>query len=262
MYIIIGYSKHDAGVKEYVVDTKAEMSKIGGVMGSIALCLEDMKYYIKDGKGEWREVVIKSAGGNTDAPKLVPGLYEAGAIYLYKAGKYEEASAMIKSSWDELINSGALTLTDGALSIGTGIIGTKLPDNLPALNEYGFYYGVRYEILLDDMTASFVFNEDGSAVLTSGPEVMELPTGVIIYGDHSIDLSAAGIGIGIVSDDASTITFADAGMQFTLGETLTIVGADIVLPTGDAVTSISDHAFRSVPISGIAIAEGVTSIGN
>jgi hypothetical protein len=56
MYNIIGYSENDAGVKEYVVDTKAEMPELGGEMGSTAFCLEDMKYYIKDGKGEWREV--------------------------------------------------------------------------------------------------------------------------------------------------------------------------------------------------------------
>ena len=260
MYIIIGYSKHDAGVKEYVVDTKAEMSKIGGVMGTIALCLEDMKYYIKDGKGEWREVVIKGAGGDTDVPTLEPGLYEKGAIALWQNNKGSEA--VMRASWDEIIDSGALTLTDGALSMGTGIIGTKLPDNLPELNEYGFYYGVTYGMTLEGMTASFVFNEDGSAVVTSGPEVMDLPVGVIIYGDHSIDLSAMGIGIGVVSDDASTITFADAGMQFTLGETVTIVGVDIVLPTGGVVTSIPDEAFDSAPIAGIMIAEGVTSIGN
>lgn len=198
----------------------------------------------------------------TDSETLAAGLYEPGAIALYQSGDTDGASAMMKASWDELVDSGALTLTDGAVSFGTGVIGTKLPDNLPELNEYGFYYGVGYNMALDGMSLTFVFNDDDSAVLTSGSEVMEIPAGVIIYGNRSIDLSAMDIGVGVVSDDGASITFEDAGMNFVLGEPVTIIGADIVLPTGGVVTSIPDEAFRGVPITGIAIAEGVTSIGN
>lgn len=54
MYKIIGYSNADAGVKEYVVDTLAEMWEISCAMGSTALVLENMNFYIKDGEGGWR----------------------------------------------------------------------------------------------------------------------------------------------------------------------------------------------------------------
>lgn len=54
MYKIIGYSDADSGIKEYVVDTVAEMWELPGAMGSTALVLENMNFYIKDGEGNWR----------------------------------------------------------------------------------------------------------------------------------------------------------------------------------------------------------------
>lgn len=56
MYNIIDHADHDAGVKEYVVDTIAEIAELPGAMGSTALCLEDMGLYIKNGKGEWKKL--------------------------------------------------------------------------------------------------------------------------------------------------------------------------------------------------------------
>lgn len=64
MYNIVGYSENDAGVKEYVVDTKTEMLELSGEMGTTALCLEDMVYYIKDGNGEWRDVIDEETSGS------------------------------------------------------------------------------------------------------------------------------------------------------------------------------------------------------
>lgn len=55
MYNILDHSDHNAGIKEYVVDTYAEVETLPGDMGSTALCLENKKIYIKDGKGNWRE---------------------------------------------------------------------------------------------------------------------------------------------------------------------------------------------------------------
>lgn len=56
MYKVIEHSDNDAGIKEIVVDTLAEMPALPCSMASVALCLEDMKYYIKDGQGNWREL--------------------------------------------------------------------------------------------------------------------------------------------------------------------------------------------------------------
>ena len=49
MYNIIDHADHDAGVKEYVVDTIKEIDTLSGSMGSTALCLENMTFYIKNG---------------------------------------------------------------------------------------------------------------------------------------------------------------------------------------------------------------------
>jgi hypothetical protein len=54
MYNVIDHADYNAGVKEYVVDTIAEMEKLPGDMGSMAYCFEDKKFYIKDGEGNWR----------------------------------------------------------------------------------------------------------------------------------------------------------------------------------------------------------------
>ena len=56
MYNVIDHADHNAGVKEYVVDTIAEMEKLPGDMGSSAFCIEDKSFYIKSGSGEWVKV--------------------------------------------------------------------------------------------------------------------------------------------------------------------------------------------------------------
>ena len=56
MYNIVDHADHNAGVKEYAVDTIAELQKLPGDMGSTAFVFEDMSFYMKDGKGEWRKV--------------------------------------------------------------------------------------------------------------------------------------------------------------------------------------------------------------
>ena len=53
MYKIIDYSDYDAGVKEIVVDTLAEMYNVPCGMGSQAFCFEDKKFYIKDSNENW-----------------------------------------------------------------------------------------------------------------------------------------------------------------------------------------------------------------
>jgi hypothetical protein len=56
MYNIIDHADYNAGVKEYVVDTIAELQELPGDMGSSAFVFEDMKFYLKDGQGNWRMV--------------------------------------------------------------------------------------------------------------------------------------------------------------------------------------------------------------
>lgn len=56
MYNVIDHADHNAGIKEYVVDTVAELQELPGDMGSSAFCFEDKKFYIKNGNGIWEKV--------------------------------------------------------------------------------------------------------------------------------------------------------------------------------------------------------------
>lgn len=65
MYNIIDHADHDAGIKQYVVDTIKETMELPGSMGSTALCLEDMSLYIRDGKGNWRKLTLNTVATAT-----------------------------------------------------------------------------------------------------------------------------------------------------------------------------------------------------
>ena len=56
MYKIVDYSDHDAGVKDIVADTMDDLLEAPCSMGSVALVLTNMKYFILDGSGNWREL--------------------------------------------------------------------------------------------------------------------------------------------------------------------------------------------------------------
>jgi hypothetical protein len=56
VYKIVDYSDYDAGVKDVVADTLADLEDVPCSMGSTALVLEDMKYYVLDGQDNWREL--------------------------------------------------------------------------------------------------------------------------------------------------------------------------------------------------------------
>lgn len=46
------------GIDEWVIDTKEDLKKLPArsAMGSSALCLADGSVYVKDSKGEWKEI--------------------------------------------------------------------------------------------------------------------------------------------------------------------------------------------------------------
>lgn len=56
MFKIVDYSDYDAGVKDIVADTMEDLNKVHCSMGSVALVIENMKYYVLDGQGKWREI--------------------------------------------------------------------------------------------------------------------------------------------------------------------------------------------------------------
>lgn len=134
---------------------------------------------------------------------LAPGLYQPGAIALYNEGDVDAASAMLTTSWDDLVANGVIAISEGV----------TLPDDL-VQNEYGFYYGMPYSATMEGMTAKFTFNEDGSAIFNVDGDIQEIPTGAIIFGDHSIDMTAMNMPVLMVSEDG-TVLEAE-GIAFSL----------------------------------------------
>lgn len=76
MYNIINYASHNAGIREYIVDTIKELELLGCLMGSYALVLEDMNLYLKDGTEQWKKVTLSSGGGQPSPGELYEGEVE------------------------------------------------------------------------------------------------------------------------------------------------------------------------------------------
>jgi hypothetical protein len=198
---------------------------------------------------------------------LAPGLYQPGAIALWQEGNYDAASVMMTTSWDELEANRVIAISEGV----------ELPDDL-VMNEYGFYFGVLYSATVDGMSVGFTFNEDGSAIMYQASEKMEIPAGTVIYGDHSIDMTAMDMFVFVVSADGTSIE-AD-GLVFSVGSSsvppkgtvylpnlniydpVSIIEGDLVLPDDGRAISLPMGAFMNqASLTGICIPDSVTSIG-
>lgn len=185
--------------------------------------------------------------------ELAPGLYETGSNY----------SELI-TSWNDLLANGVIMVSDGQ---------PILPDNLPEKNEYGFYYGAQYDTTMDGATMSLVFGEDGSLELyEDGVLAGAMPTGVAVYSNGAINMSAIEWGVGVVSSDGFSITFANLGLSFVLGtpspaKGTIILGEDVhlegelLLPDDGSVIYIPEEAFvNQTSLTGIVIPTSVVSI--
>ena len=114
--------------------------------------------------------------------EFIYGLYQTGALSLHNTNGPEAITDMLITPWNEMVSNGTIVVADGYVYLGT-----VAPDDLPEMNKYGFYYGVKYGL----GTEFFVFNEDGTADLYTG-EVLaySVPAEYVIYNVGSIDMSA------------------------------------------------------------------------
>lgn len=197
------------------------------------------------------EAVLGGAisGGGEGSEQIVAGLYQTGAIALYNEQGAEAIEGMMIKSWDELVDSGAIVIEDGVMSIGM-----VMPDNLPEKNEYGFYFGVPY--------GGLAFNEDGSANMYNGDEIMySMPSGTFKYDVNSIDASAMGIGIVQVSNDGLTL-IGDNGFVVSI-VALAQFGGDLFMPNDGSIISFADGVFyEQHSMTGIVISDSIKYIGD
>lgn len=204
-----------------------------------------------------------NAGGDVPTETLAPGLYQTGAIALYEEQGAEAIEGMMITSWEDLEASGIIAISEGE------------DIELPEMNEYGFYYGVKYSITMEGITLGFTFNEDGSTIFDQAGDIMEIPAGVIIYGDHFIDMTAMDMPVFEVLSNGTSLG-AD-GVILNVGSGLPPKGSvhlgnvdgekpvfegDLVLP-GVNCTLIPVETFaEQASLTGIHIPNSVTSIDN
>lgn len=161
-------------------------------------------------------------------------------------------------SWGDLVADGDVFIEDGTMTYiepGRAIL------DLPEKNKYGFYYNVPYTFYYG---VTLIFNEDGSVDAYNGDQQIEgLPSELVVYSDHTVDFTGAGMGVGTVSSDGFTIDFDnDDGEPLTLKANNFV--ADLILPDDGSVTSLGGSGpwgrCCSDSLSGIVISNGVTSI--
>lgn len=209
--------------------------------------LQDIQY--KGTESEWESIQIDESNEVFNniiveyAPAVKPVIKGAG---VYKTGSN---FTVLKTSWEDLLAEGAIVVTDGAISIG------NVTPELPAKNQFGFYFGVPYS----DGYYIYTFYEDGSADEQEiGYEPCRYPAGTAVYSENTI----------YFTEYDWTLNVADDGMSLDDGDYAYRVGSpyrlngELVLPDDNSVTIIPDNAFkRQTSLTGISIPNCITSIG-
>jgi hypothetical protein len=214
--------------------------------------------------GTGRKVTIGGVEHNLDSNKLSEAVTtletvlgnlhseeepEAPIAGLYKSGtNYTELIA----TWDDLADSGAITVTDGTLSAGLA-----RPVNMPEKNEYGFYYGVRY-IREETEDIGLVFYEDGTMDYITLGEPETVSKHPVTYNGRYATIEVPQIVESFsVGEDGFTL---EGDWIYRLGE-LPEFDGDLLIPYDNSITSIGDYAFDLTKLAEVVIPAGVTSIG-
>lgn len=197
---------HNGGVKE-VVEFPSEDLDINLIYKVYNSETDEyiLYMYLND---EWKEFKRVSAG-----------LYKTGTNY----------KTMI-ASWDELIESGRIIVDNGIVYCGK-----VLPDNLPEINEYGFYFDVPYD---DGWGYEVVFHADGSVEFYYNGELdNSAPAGSAVYSTKCADMSS-------YNGDGSIATFTDEANMSWWDWPYSIckpnLSGDLLLLNDGSITALGD----------------------
>lgn len=236
-------------IHEFICDTDTDFTLLPKCdPGSTAVSVATGTVYVVNASGNWVEFGV---GASDPEPVVVTpaGLYETGAIALYQEQGAEAIEGMMIKSWDELVSSGEIIVDNGNVSVGT-----VLPDNLPELNEYGFYYGVPYQ----NGDYSMTFYEDGSMDENENGKVT-YPAGSAQYDVNSIYFAEWDYRISVFANGA---VLADTdGYKYGVGSPPEFKG-ELIIPNDGTVNTIGDYTFSyDANLTGVLITDSVTHIG-
>ena len=189
---------------------------------------------------------------------FAPGLYETGALELYRQGNVDEAKSMLISSWDELLAEEIVCMSKGF----------DIPEGY-YLNEYGFYYGLPYKLIIQGETLfSLTLYEDGSVLLVDSDTTL-LPSGSVSYSFMSVDMTALDLPVLKVTNNGQALNWEEAGYDFLLGgqgvagtvsatPDKQIVG-DLVLPNNTTGLNVVAFVYQQ-SMTDIYLPEGIETI--
>jgi hypothetical protein len=259
------YAIPDSVLATHTADFVAHLRTIAGnglkvVVGGVEYSVDAAKVA---GAVANLEVVFSGLNSGSDEVRLAPGLYETGAIALCQEGDIEGASAMMKTTWGDLLANGTVHVKDGVVCTDfddyewvnpvadildgdlvlpsdesiTAVGNVYWDDNIynEEYDEYGGYVG------------NFGFIECHS--LTN----IYIPLGVVSLGESAFEGCSSLTSV-IIPNSVTSIGGENA---FAFCNSLT----SVVIP--DSVTSISGGAFYyCTSLSSVVIPDSVTFIGN
>ena len=192
-------------------------------------------------------VALDSIGGGSNSK--IDGLYQTGAVELYRDFGNEAINGMLITSWDDLVANNKIVIDNGILKPG------KILPSLPSKNEYGFYFGVAYD---DGFGYNIKFFEDGSVEDFYDGEPHTYPAGSAVYSQGVADMTNPDLDYGIAyfSEDGTTMTWYD--WEYSIGATVQFEG-DLIIPNANVNDILLSYQYT---LTGILIPNSVTNIGD